>query len=95
MFCSACGVAMAQPMKYCNRCGANLVSTTKAAEIASIEKRVDSGMEGLFWIIVFGIGLTVGGMVLMKQVQFNEWLIVAYMVLSSVAFITYFGVTLW
>jgi hypothetical protein len=95
VFCSACGIALAQRTKYCNRCGAQLITTNEAAEIDLIEKRMDSEMEGLFWITVFGMALIVGGMVLMKKVQLNEWLIVAYMALSSAAFVSYFGLTVW
>ncbi len=95
MICPFCGVALAQQMKYCNRCGTQLITTEDAAGIELLEKRMDSEMEGLFWITVFGVGLILGGMVLMKTVQLSEWLIIAYMILSSMAFITYFGLGIW
>jgi hypothetical protein len=56
---------------------------------------MDSEMEGLFWITVLGIALILGGMVLMKKFQFDLWMIVAYLALSSSAFITYFGIGVW
>ena len=95
MFCSNCGVALAQQMKYCNYCGAQLVSMKDASETKLYEKRMDSEMEGLFWISVLGIALILGGMVLMKKVQFSDWLIIAYMILSSAAFIAYFALGVW
>ena len=95
MICPTCGVALTQQMKYCNRCGTQLITTKDIAEIELFEKRMDSEMEGLFWITVFGVGLILGGMVLMKTVELSEWLIIAYMILSSAAFITYFGLGVW
>lgn len=96
MFCQSCGVALAQQMKFCNRCGSQLGFNTKETGVLELfEKRMDSEMEGLFWITVFGIALILGGMFLMKKVQFGDGLIIAYMILSSAAFITYFGLGVW
>jgi hypothetical protein len=95
MYCPSCGLALAQQMKYCNRCGAQLITTREADLVKLIEKRMDSEMEGLFWITVFGIGLVLGGMVLMQKVHLSEWLIIAYMILSKTAFVTYFGLGVW
>ena len=95
MFCSNCGVALAQQMKYCNRCGAQLVGMKDATETKLYEKRMDSEMEGLFWITVLGVALILGGMLLLTKAQLSQWMVVAYMVLSSAAFITYFGLGLW
>jgi len=78
-------------MKYCNRCGAHLVTTKGDDTVKLFEKRMDSEMEGLFWITVLGLALILGGMALLKKVQLSESLIIAYMILSSVAFIAYFG----
>lgn len=95
MYCPSCGLALAQQLKYCNRCGAQLITTREADLVKLFEKRMDSEMEGLFWITVLGIGLVLGGMVLMQKVHLSEWLIIAYVILSSMAFITYFGLGLW
>ncbi|HEX5708831.1 MAG TPA: hypothetical protein VFX96_16145 [Pyrinomonadaceae bacterium] len=88
-------MALAQQLKYCNRCGAQLVATKDADLVELFEKRMDSEMEGLFWITVLGLGLILGGMVLMRKVQLSEWLIIAYMAISSAAFVTYFGIGIW
>lgn len=95
MYCQSCGIALATQMKYCNRCGANLVTTRDDDRTKLFEKRMDSEMEGLFWVTVIGLGLILGGMVLLKKVQFSDSLIVAFMTLSSVAFIGYFCLAVW
>ncbi len=98
MICPSCGNALVQQLKYCNRCGTQLSlsrDTWDAEVIKVFEKRMDSEMEGLFWITVFGVALILGGMVLLTKVQLSQWLIIAYLVLSSVGFITYFGLGLW
>ena len=95
MYCQSCGTALAMQMKYCNRCGAHLVTTKEDDTVKLFEKRMDSEMEGLFWITVLGLALILGGMALMKEVQLSESLIVAYMILSSAAFIAYFGLGVW
>ncbi len=95
MYCQSCGTALAMQMKYCNRCGAHLLATKEDDTVKLFEKRMDSEMEGLFWITVLGLALILGGMALMKKVQLSESLIVAYMILSSAAFIAYFGLGVW
>jgi hypothetical protein len=95
MFCPSCGVVLSRNVKYCNRCGSQLVFPKDADLIKVLEERMDSEMEGLFWITVLGIGLILGGIVLMKKVQLDDWMIVVYMMLSSLAFITYFGLGVW
>jgi hypothetical protein len=95
MYCQSCGTPLAMQMKYCNRCGAHLVTTKEDDTVKLFEKRMDSEMEGLFWIIVLGLALVLGGMALLKKVQLSESLIVAYMILSSVALLAYFGLGVW
>jgi flagellar biogenesis protein FliO len=95
MYCQSCGTPLAMQMKYCNRCGAHLNPTKEDETIKLFEKRMDSEMEGLFWSTVFGLALVLGGMTLLKKVQFSESLIIAYMILSSVAFMAYFALGVW
>jgi hypothetical protein len=93
MFCPTCGNALSQQLKYCNRCGANL-ATADAATIKALEKRLDEYLDGLFWLTVLGLAFIIGGMLLMKRFQFSESLILAYMVLSSAAFLVNFAINL-
>ncbi|HET6889928.1 MAG TPA: hypothetical protein VFH31_02400 [Pyrinomonadaceae bacterium] len=95
MFCSSCGVALSQKLKYCNRCGAKLVSTKNDSLVESTEKRLhDEGVD-LFWVTVIGLGLILGGMIAMKALQLSNVLIVAYMILGSTAFIINIALSLW
>lgn len=94
MFCPSCGVALAQPMKYCNRCGTH-VTTGDTEVIQIIEKRMDSEMEGLFWITVFGLGFVLGGIVVLKKLNLSDAMIVAYVILCAIAFLSYFALGLW
>jgi hypothetical protein len=96
MFCPSCGVALAQRMKYCNRCGSQLLTSRDAAEIESSEKRLREEMVDLFWVTVFGLGLILGGMALIKSVlHLSEWILIAYMIVSSTAFTINFALSLW
>jgi hypothetical protein len=96
MYCQTCGMALSQQMRYCNRCGAQLVAPAEAAAAKTArEKRFDEYLDGLFWITVFGLGFVFGGTVILKKLALNNWLILGYMVLSSVAFLINFGLSLW
>ncbi len=94
MYCHACGIALTQQTKYCNRCGAQLIKEDPAGELKPSEKRLDEYLDGLFWITVFGVGLVLGGMVIMKKVGFSDLFILAYLALSSATFLVNFGLSL-
>jgi hypothetical protein len=93
MFCSSCGVALSQHLKYCNHCGAQLAAATEAV-VRKAEKRLDEYLEGLFWLTVFGLGLILGGIALMQKLQVGSALMITYMVLSSAAFLVNFWLNL-
>lgn len=95
MYCQSCGTALAMEMKYCNRCGAQLVTTKDNDTVKLFEKRMDSEMEGLFWITVLGLALILGGMALLKKMQLSESIILIYMILGFAAVIAYFGLGVW
>ena len=95
MFCPACGVALAQQMKYCNRCGSQLITSREAADIKLSEKRLREEMVDIFWVTVFGLGLILGGMVLIKNfLHLSDWILIAYLIISSTAFAINFGLSL-
>jgi len=92
MYCPSCGSALSRKVKYCTRCGAQ----TNLKEVKQAEKRFDEYMDGLFWITVFGLGFILGGAaILTKVLQFSRGVGVAYLVLSSIAFLIIFGLNLW
>lgn len=96
MFCSSCGASLPRQTKYCKSCGAQLSKTDTAAEIKSTEKRLREEMVDLFWLTVFGLGLIVGGMALIKNaLHLSDAIVIAYMILSSTAFLINLGLSLW
>jgi len=96
MYCQACGIALSQQMRYCNRCGTLLVpSTDDAAVKAKRDKRFDEYLEGLFWITVFGVAFVFGGLILLKKLQFSDLIIFCYMALSGILFLINFVLNLW
>jgi zinc-ribbon domain len=95
MYCPSCGTALSQKMKYCNRCGTQLVATGEADEIAPADKRLDQYLDGLFWITVFGLALILGGMALIKEVlHLNDGVVIGYAIFSSMVFLINFGLSL-
>ena len=96
MYCHACGIALIQPTKYCNRCGAELITSGAALKHqAALEKRLDSYLDGVFWVSVFGLAFIVGGAILLKKVGFSDLVILTYAVLSSIIFLINLGLNLW
>lgn len=93
MFCSSCGVALAQHLKYCNRCGAQLATTDEAGG-KKAEKRLDEYLDGLFWLTVLGLALIFGGILLMQKLQVGSAFMITYLVLSSTAFLVNFWLNL-
>jgi hypothetical protein len=64
-------------------------------EIGQAEKRFDEYLEGLFWVTVFGLGVILGGATLLTKVlELSFGVVVAYLVLSSIAFLTIFWLSL-
>ena len=92
MYCHVCGIALTQQTKYCNRCGAQLIAQDQTGEVKPSEKRLDEYLDGLFWITVLGVGLIFGGMVVMKKVGLHDLFILAYLLVSSTAFLINFGI---
>jgi hypothetical protein len=78
-------------MKFCNRCGAQLNNQ----EMEKAEKRFDEYLDGLFWTAFFGLGFILGGMAVLRGIDLSRWMIIAYSILSSTAFLIVFGLSLW
>jgi uncharacterized membrane protein YvbJ len=91
MYCPTCGSTLLRQMKYCTHCGEPLNKRIEQAE-----ERFDEYLDGLFWVAVFGLGSILGGaFFLTKVLDVSNELIIAYMVLSSAAFLIIFGLSLW
>ena len=95
MFCPSCGVALSQPTKFCVRCGSRLSVTKKDPAFKSIENRLRDEMVDLFWLTVLGLGMILGGLALIKGLGLSDWILIAYMILSTTAFTINFGLSLW
>jgi uncharacterized membrane protein YvbJ len=70
MYCSSCGVAVAQGLTYCNQCGAKL-SGAKGDGVTKVAKaQPDFLVWAIVAIFVVGLGSIMGLMGILK-VQFN------------------------
>ena len=81
-------------MKYCNRCGALLIKSNDAADLKRYEKRLDNYLDGLFWVTVLGLAFIFGGLILLKKLAFQDWVLITFVSLSSAAFLVNFVVNL-
>lgn len=97
MYCHACGIALTQPTtKYCNRCGVQLAPSDESLKHqATLEKRLESHLDSVFWVSVFGLGFIVGGVILLKNMGFSDVVLLIYAVLSSTIFAINFALNLW
>ena len=96
MYCQTCGNAIAHKTKYCNRCGAQLVTAGEVSpEKTPAEKRLDDYLDGLFWISVFGLGFIIGGTVVLSKIGVRDFIVLGYAVLSTIVFLINFGFSLW
>lgn len=96
MYCQACGSAIAQKTKYCNRCGTQLVPASEVSpDKTPKEKRLDEYLDGLFWISVFGLGFIIGGTVVLTRVGVRDLIVIGYAILSTIVFLINFGFSLW
>lgn len=95
MYCPACGNLVAQRTKYCKNCGNQLVLAS-ASDVTRLEKRFDDYVDGLFWTVVFGLGLILGGAAIIREgLKLGDGWLIGYLVLSSLAFLSVFAVSLW
>lgn len=60
MYCPACGSAVNDELRYCNRCGERLTRPEKTEPKDDIGKMVDSLMTTIFLVVMFGLGILVG-----------------------------------
>lgn len=91
MYCPSCGTASTPGLSYCNRCGANLSLVKEPDAIKPSESPINALMDSTFWVTVFGLAVIVGGVVAMKALELREPFIIAYMILSTMAFLGIYG----
>src|SRR5215472_13624309 len=93
MYCSSCGSAVKESLSYCNRCGARLYEERGE----SIAHTRDIAPESLVWaiiaVLVFGLGLIIGLMAVMKnEVHFNDGVILGFTLLSFLLMVIIEGI---
>jgi hypothetical protein len=93
MYCSTCGVAIAQGLSYCNYCGAKLSGTKADSVIKSSEIKPESLVFSMVSVFVLGLGAIAVLMGVMKAVlDLNVGLIVAFTLLSFLIMLLIEGV---
>lgn len=88
-------MAVTHELNYCKHCGGSLSIVKGSGQTKPPKSLADSIGEDVFWTTVFGLGLIFGGVVAMRALDVREALIIAYMVLSSLAFIGLYALDMW
>ena len=95
MYCSSCGVAVAQGISYCNYCGAELIGEKRDNVIKSSEVKPEALVWGMVAVLVFGFAGTVFLMMAMRMVGLNVGQILAFTILSFLMMLLVEGVFIW
>src|SRR5215213_4378199 len=95
MYCSSCGVAVAQSLSYCNFCGAKLNGGKGGNAIKSSEVKPESLVWGMVAVLVFGFVAIVFLIMAMKMVGLNVAQILAFTILSFLIMVLIEGVFIW
>ena len=95
MYCSSCGVVVAQGLSYCNYCGAKLSGVKGDSIIKSPEVRPEALVWGMVAVLVFGLVATVFLIMAMKMVGLDVGLILAFTILSFLIMLLVEGVFTW
>jgi hypothetical protein len=95
MYCSSCGVAVAQGLSFCNYCGAKLNGEKGDSVIKSSEVKPESLIWAMVAVLVFGFVAIVFLMMAMKMVGLNVGQILAFTILSFLIMLLVEGVFTW
>ncbi len=95
MYCSSCGVAVAQGLSYCKHCGAKLNGEKGANAGKSSEVKPESLIWAMVAVLVFGFAAIVFLMMAMKMVGLNEGPLLAFTILSFLLMLLVEGVIIW
>ena len=95
MYCSSCGVSVAQGLSFCNYCGAKLNGEKGDNIIKSSEVKPASLVWGMVAVLVFGFVAIVFLMMAMKMVGLNVGQILAFTILSFLIMLLVEGVFIW
>lgn len=95
MYCSSCGVSVAQGLSYCNHCGARLTGTTRDNAIKSSDVKPESLVWAMVAVLVFGFVGIMFLLMAMKMVGLNVGQILAFMMMSFMMMMLVEGVFIW
>jgi hypothetical protein len=95
MYCSSCGTAVIPGINYCKRCGAKLSGTKDEELTKSAEPAPELLITGMVISFVFGLGVIMGLMAVMKSLDFNPAMITAFSLISFLMMIVIEGVFIW
>ena len=97
MYCSSCGVSVAQGLSYCKHCGAKLNEGKGEGHIKSLELRAESliisAMVGLFVLGLLAITVLIG--VMKAVLDLNAGQILGFATLSFLIMLLLEGVLIW
>ena len=92
MYCSSCGVAVAQDLSYCNYCGAKLNGVKGETRIKSPEVKPELLVSAMVMVFVFGLVAITLLMLVMKDVLGNVGQVLAFTLLSFLIMLSIEGV---
>ncbi len=96
MYCSSCGMAVGQGLRYCNHCGAKLSGAKGSKAGESSEVRPEALIQGIMAVFVCGIGAITILLGVMKAVlNLHEPFLIAFALLSFLIMILIEGVFIW
>jgi len=97
MYCSSCGVSVAQGLSYCNQCGAKLNGEKGDSLVKSLEMRTEAfimaGMIGLFVFCLLAIAVLL--QVMKSVLDLNAGQIMGFATLMFLILILIEGVLMW
>jgi len=92
MYCSSCGVAVAQGLSYCNYCGAKLIGT-KGDDEASPDVKPELVVSAMAGVFILGLGAIAVLIGMLKEVaDFDLPILLAVTMLSFLIMIIIEGV---
>src|SRR2546421_5747803 len=92
MYCSSCGVVVAQGLSYCNYCGAKSSGAKSDNVIKSSEVKPGMLVPAMVFLFVFGLIAIILLMFAMKMLNLDTGLILAFMLLSFTIMLSIEGV---
>ena len=96
MYCSSCGVAVAQGLSYCNYCGAKLNGAPDGEGFNSSELRPGFLVFAMMAVFVFGlVAITMLIGVMKTVLAFNEGAMLAFTLMSFLMLLAIESVFVW